>query len=303
MNSDRQYLRKAGLLVAGGGSALDLSEMHFRFSVHTADVESPNNAIIRIHNLSDDTARRVRGEYSSVVLQAGYEGAFGEIFQGSIKQVRFGKLNGVDKFLDIFAADGDIGYNFGFVNKTLAAGATSADVIDAAAKAMNVKTADLAKNHYTLPRGKVLYGMARDMVREVAATLGATWSIQNGELQLIPLRGYLPGEAVVLNKATGMIGIPEQTEQGISVRALLNPRLRIGGLFRLNNNEITQTQVNSIVAFNDHKALVQRAPMSGDGTYRLLMVEHVGDTRGQEWYSDLVGLAFDPSVAQVADGL
>jgi hypothetical protein len=36
-----------------------------------------------------------------------------------------------------------------------------------------------------------------------------------------------------------------------------------------------------------------------DGFYRLYQVEYIGDTRGQEWYSELVGLAVDKSSDKV----
>ena len=42
---------------------------------------------------------------------------------GLIKQVRIGRENGTDTFLNIAAADGDKAYNFAVVNATLAAGA------------------------------------------------------------------------------------------------------------------------------------------------------------------------------------
>lgn len=306
----QQWIRKAGLLVgaqpvvrdrplAHDGEGLDVSEMRFKFEVRTADVQSPNNCAIRIYNLSEDTMRRVRGEFKRVILQAGYEDSYGVIFDGTIKQLKTGKENATDKYLEIYAADGDLGFNFGTVNKTFAAGSRPEDHIEEAVRAMGLVLADIPNNNYTLPRGKVQYGLARAQMNIAAKTLGASWSIQGGRAQMIPLQGYLPGEAVEINAATGMVGMPEQTDQGITVRTLLNPRLRIGGLIRLNNNDVNRMQVKDIVAFNSYKAKVQSAPMSGDGLYRLFAVEHIGDTRGQEWYSDLIALAVNQSAGAV----
>jgi hypothetical protein len=97
-------------------------------------------------------------------LQAGYEGgSYGAIFNGSIKQVRRGRDNPTDTYLEILAADGDVGRNFGIVNTTLAAGVIPADQLAATIKAIDLPagfTPDLPKT--ALSRGKVLYGMARD---------------------------------------------------------------------------------------------------------------------------------------------
>ena len=46
------------------------------------------------------------------------------IFRGSIKQVRKGRVNQKDSYLDITAADGDEAYNFSMAALTLAAGTT-----------------------------------------------------------------------------------------------------------------------------------------------------------------------------------
>lgn len=321
MTAEKQWLRKASLIVLppkpeGVGffepslealptsqQGLDLSELRFTFLVQNADVQSPNNAVIRVYNLSDETARKIQGEYSRVVLQAGYQStSYGVIFDGTIKQFKRGREDAKTSYLDILAADGDIGYNFGVCNRTLAAGSTPQERMQALSQAMGISTTvteGLSSTGGVLPRGKVLFGMARDMMACEARTQGATWSIQNGTVQVIALAGYLPGEAVVLNALTGLIGIPEQTEDGIRVRSLLNPRLRIGGRVQINNkdiNQLVQQNPNAApVPFNQYTGIQLLAKVTNDGFYRLYVVEHVGDTRGGEYYSDMVCLAVDKS--------
>lgn len=304
MSGARQWLRKASLIVVEGEKGLDLSEMRFTFSVQNADTQSPNNASIRVYNLSDATARKVQGEFSRVVLQAGYEETgYGVIFDGTIKQFRFGREDAKTKYLDILAADGDLGYNFGVINKTLAAGSSSGERVQALTDALRqrgvVAGKGLDATGGVLPRGKVLFGMARDLMRNEARALGSTWSIQNGQVQVVPLSGYLEGDAVDLNSLSGMIGIPEQTEDGIRVRCLLNPRLRIGGRVHINNADVNQLiQQNPAAApvpFNQWTGIQLLAKVTADGFYRLFVVEHKGDSRGQEWYTDMICLAIDHS--------
>jgi len=194
--SNIQYGRKASLLVVEGEEALDLSEMHFKFQTAQQDEESPNNCSIRIYNLNPATVKKIRGEYSRVVLQAGYEGgAFGVIFDGTIKQFRVGQENDAKTtYLDILAADGDIAYNFARVNSSLAAGTS-------AGERLAIVVAEMTKHKVTkgeflipstggvLPRGKVLFGMAKAIMRAEVQNLGATWSIQDGKVNIVPLTG------------------------------------------------------------------------------------------------------------------
>jgi hypothetical protein len=322
--SDRQlYLRKANLVVFEGDApfvgdlplgefdrrGIDLSEMKFRFRCQNADVSSPNNAAIRVYNLSQRTVKKLQAlEYSRVILQAGYEPNHGVIFSGDVKQFMVGRENATDTFLDIFAADGDIGFNQGVANFVLPAGSNAADHIRAAAQAMGLEVSripDLAGTSPRLARGRVGYGMARDLMRDAAASIGATWSIQQGKIQVIELGGYLDGEAVVLNAATGMVGIPTQTDQGITVRSLLNPKMRIGGLVQMNNADITkliqQDGQAYGVPFNQWTGIQYAAKIAdgSDGLYRVYVAEHHGDTRGPEWYTDLTLLAVAPATGRV----
>ena len=304
MTGQRQYLRACKLIVAtAGGSGLDLSGLHIKFSIKKADAQTPNTAEIRVYNVAETTVARIRKEFSRVVLQAGYEANLGVIFDGNIKQVRFGRENGTDTYIDIAAGDGDDAYNYAVVNTTLAAGASQRDQINAAASPMSergVKPGYIGETGETkLARGKVMYGMARDYMRQSAEASDTTWSIQDGKLQFVPNTGVLPNQAVVLNSKTGLVGQPEQTNDGIKARCLLNPMLKIGGKVQINEKDVAQAKL----ADTSKDAQANKpADIAADGFYRLLVVEHSGDTRGNDWYSDLICLDIDatqPSDKQV----
>lgn len=300
-NDERLWLRSCRLIVSQDDKGLDLSEMHIKFQTYNADVQSPNHAAIRVYNLSEETVKKIRGEFSRVTLQAGYQnGTEGVIFDGNIKQFRIGKEQATTTYLDILAADGDEGYNFGVVNKTLAAGSTPAERVAVATSAMGAEPGySMNFTGGVLPRGKVLFGMARDEMRKISNSHQATWSIQNGKVQVLPLQGYLPDEAVVLNSLTGLIGLPEQTEEGLRVRSLLNPRIQIGGLIKVDQKAVNQTlQQNPNAApipFNQYAGVQLLANISADGTYRVYVAEHSGDTRGNMWFTDMICLAVDQS--------
>lgn len=302
--------RKSLLVVRRDDKGLDLSAFRHTFKVNQMDSETPNTAEITIYNLKDETVAKIRGEFDSVVLQAGYEkGAFGTVFAGTIKQFGIGRENSRDSFLTLFCADGDIGYNFGLVASTLAAGSTMRDAIDTAAKAFKeggveprpiIPPALGAGQTYI--RGKVLWGLARSIMRDAARSLDAAWSIQDGEVRLTPLTGYAPGEAVVLTSATGLIGVPQLTNDGVSMRCLMNPRIRVGGLVSIDNkliNQVVQQNPSDIRRFNSFTAPSPLAKINADGLYTALVVEHDGDSRGGQWYTDLVCLAVQSDTGKV----
>jgi hypothetical protein len=317
-----QFGRAASLIVSTGPTStqgLVLSQLsadtpeglRFKFEIEANDVETPNTARIRVYNLSADTVNLVRQEYSFVILNAGYGGNMGQIFQGTIKQFRVGKERNVDSFLDIFAADGDIAYNFAIVNASLKDGSTPADELQqyvqafqAASPQQNISQDPNALAYLTEsyippgavnPGGKVAFGLARDYMRDLANSGNVRWSIQNGVVTIIPITGYLPGEAIAINSLTGMVGVPEATEEGLIVECLLNPLIKVGAAIQLNNNDITTTQIREQLfpSINSLNFVAKVAPTANDGYYRVLVAEHRGDTRDLDWYTKLTCLLID----------
>lgn len=284
-------------------TGFDLSQMHIKFAIRQSDVETPNTAVIRVYNLKQETVGQIQSlsgpltaSGGRVILQAGYEDLtdFGVIFDGLIKQVRVGRENATDTYLEILAADGDNAIRLSLVNRSLAAGSKVADRLNVAQQA-------LAQHGVTqgyvpalpsvgLPRGKVLFGLARALARNEADNAGCRWSILNGKFQLIPLTSYAPDQAVVLTSKTGMIGLPEQTQDGIHVRALLNPNLKIGRRVQIDNKSIQQQPIDL-----RYTAINYFPSIATDGFYRVMVSEHSGDTRGEEFYTDMTCLQIDPS--------
>lgn len=290
-----QYLRRLNLIVFGNDlDGLDLSQLRIKFSVKRSDTMTPNVADIRVYNLQEETALRIKKEFTRVVLQAGYESNFGVIFQGNIKQVIIGRESATDTFIDIIAGDGDRAYNFAIINSTIAAGATQQDQVNAAVAAMTPKgvTAGHIGEMPTeqLPRGKVMYGNARNYLRDVAQSTGKSWSIQDEKVTFVGKKTFLPGEAVVLTSKTGMIGTPNQTNEGVNVKCLLNPMIKIGSRIKIDNASIARYKINLSVPNSPANI---PAPLTADGVYFVLVAEHTGDTRGIDWYTSLICLNMD----------
>lgn len=300
-----QYLRKLSLVVSStSGETIDFADFRCVFSVRRGDIQTPNSADVRIYNLSDDTANTIAApEFTQLAISAGYAGNFNQIFSGTITQFRRGRENQKDTFVDLTAADGDAPYQYAPVSLSLVAGsAHPGGIAQALATALASKGITRAQwpafSTNPPPRGKVLFGLCRDELRKFAFNQNCAWSIQDGKLTFIPYAGYMPGEVPVISAATGLIGIPEQTPQGITMRVLLNSMIKIGQAVKLDNSTaIDLYRYGLDISSQASNALLSTSiKTNADGLYYVMVANHYGDTRGEDWYSDLVCLAIDATV-------
>lgn len=295
-SGDRKYLRKASLVVSSKTGSIDLSQTHFKFNIKQWDLQTPNSAVFRVYNLSDQTVQQIQDEFTAVTLQAGYEGSdFGIIFAGTIVQPKRGRENATDTFIDIVAADGDEQMNFAIVNTAIAAGsdyAARAKLLSEAAGVQPGYTADFPAGQ--LPRGRTYYGMAKDHIRDLALGTDTKWSVQNGLIQFVPLGGYIPGEAVVLTALSGMIGLPEQTQDGIRVRCLIDPKIKVGSRVNIDNKSIQRATLNLSIAGSTQNSFLPS--IEDDGFYRVIVNSMEGDIRGDPWYSDLICIGMNQAL-------
>jgi hypothetical protein len=293
----QQFGRTCTLLVSNSaGQALDLSQLRIKFSIKKSGIMTPNTAQFYVYNMDRTTAAIIRKEFTHVVFQAGYVGNYGVVFKGNIKWSTIGRENATDTFLNILAGDGDGVYNYSIVNQTLAAGSSPTDRLNTALTSMYnmglTKTYVGILPQNQLPRGKVMYGNARDVLKGLADTNNFTWSIQDGGVVFVSSNSYLPGTATVLTSKTGMVGTPEQTILGIDCKCLLNPKLKIHGRAKIDNRSVKAFQLQLNVPGSPENTPV---PLTYDGMYYISVAEHDGDTRGNDWYTHLQLLDKPPS--------
>lgn len=298
----RQYERKFTLIIGPDtGDALDLSAFRCVFRVERGDVQTPNSCRVRVYNVRRETASRAMREFKRLVLFAGYEGNFGVLFDGTIIQTRFGRESATDTYMDITAADGDSAYNFAVINTTLAAGSTVPDHLAACMKEMEKHGVTMGYTpEFTtkpLPRGKVMVGMARDYMRSIAKNTESSWSIQNGKVNIVPQTSYVPGDPIAINSKSGMVGYPIQTQNGVTVRTLLNPYIKVCQLVHLDSSAVQEYEYSLDLEQQAQNHLARLQNTLGDGYYYVMVSTHWGDTRGNDWYTEATCLSADAIVA------
>lgn len=287
----RQYKRVANVLVGKAGSGLLIQDLRISFEVVKASDSTPNSATIKIYNMTSDNQAKIKKEFVDVFLSAGYEGNVRLVFRGNIRHA-YTYREGNDIITEIDAGDGDRDYREAVMNETLAAGTTDKQLVERAASSMTggTKLGHTDASDKARTRGKVLTGNTRHVLSKIASGTNATWSIQDGVLQLVNVAGVLPSEAIVLNNDTGLLHAPKITEDGVETICLLNPEIGINGRIKINNRDVDTRPPGggADTGGEDKKPL---PGLSADGFYKVIKLTHKGDTHGSEWTSTTIGVA------------
>ena len=319
-DKNRQWLRYFRLVVAvdkDNQQAIDLSEFRCKFRISQAVIGKPCTAEITVYNVSQETVNRlgigtnvIENQGMRVIIEAGYQNHHGIIFQGVLWWKSVGRESETETFMRLVAATGDRARQYAVVNVSVAKGASQREIFDRVVAAMKEKGVDskqLPKIQFMdsrLPRGKVMFRMATDAMNGIADTNNFDWGYGVDGLVAIPKTPtYDPNEKViVLNADTGLIGRPTLDEDGLDVQALLNPNLEIGAKIQIDNASVQRNNYDTTVsedAVTKNQAVTD-AFLSADGVYQVISREHVGDTRGEDWYTNLIVVGVNSASRPIA---
>ena len=261
----QQFGRQWQLDIISDSETLSINNLRVAFEIDKTINEKPNPANFKIWNLNRNHINQLLSqEFKRVVLSVGYK-ELRTIYSGDITKVRIVR-DGMDFILSIECSDGHKAYTQARAETTLKAGASDEQIIKELQKTMpEIKTGTIeTQNKRKLPRGRVLCGDSREILNRVAKNNQADWSIQDGSLMFLPKDKVLNDESVLLSQESGMIGAPEQTDDGLELSCLLNPALQIGGM----------VQVQSIIEYFN-------------GEYKIVKLSHSGDGLSGDWISKM----------------
>ena len=124
--------------------------------------------------------------------------------------------------------------------------------------------------------------MSRDFLNQIAKSENATYYIEDGKANIIGAEDYIDSYIPSFGPETGLIGTPVQNDIGIECEVLLNPMLHINSLFHIDNTKITNYQYQ------------QGQPVRSldkAGIYRIIQMTHRGDTRGNDWVTEIQAIS------------
>lgn len=290
--------RKYRVIVSDiNGIGIDVSTLRCTFQIEKSLSETPNYAEIVLYNLSAQTENSIIKEGAKVILEAGYQNPqYGLIFSGDIVQPLRGKEDNTTYTLTLVSQDGDLFYNKGIINASFRAGQTQRDVLENIAKQSTnaLEIGQLSDNltPTALPRGKALFGLTRDYFRQIAKSEQAAFYINNNKIEFIKAMDLPTNEVIQLNGKSGLIGMPEQTEEGIQATCLLNPLLDLNKMVAIDLSSIQRQKA-------DRNSELKN--IAGAGIFKIIKIAHKGDTRGDEWYTEFTAVAQTGAVPVTGD--
>ena len=272
------FNRTASLkIIESTGQETDLSGLRVAFTVTKSISPTQNKAVIDIYNVSETTRSRILTRDNSIVLSAGYVGDHGEevVFRGSMLSFPVNKIPPIIQ-VRITAGDGSKALRETKISQSFEAGTSVKQVVTELAKDMGVAVRELGSQiQEQFSGGFSASGPVTPILDQVADKMGADWSIQDEELQILSQNETTGERVTVLDPASGLIGSPQsippdatqlaskaKTQSRFKVKSLLRPKLRPGDKVQVESQDVS-------------------------GLFKILSVKHKGDTHGKDWTSNM----------------
>jgi hypothetical protein len=258
----------------------EIEQLRVSFKVTKALTKDPNTCEIKIYNLSTETRAKLPGTGAKVLLRAGYQSTEEQIFIGDARVIE-SKQEGADWVTTIRCGDGERAILHARVSESFTPGTPVANAIRTLGKAAKIDIGNLDKvvagispsQQYT--QGYAAHGNLYKELGKALQFAGYELSIQDGALLALKPGEATTEEVIELSEASGLIGSPEsasgEKKEGknkapakpvLKVKSLLQGQLRCGRKLSLKS-----------IQYN--------------GLFRIVKVEHSGDTVGGDWYSSL----------------
>ena len=261
----------------------------FRIEKHAIQV--PVYSEITVYNLTGETESTIIKQGMQVIVEAGYEkGQYGPIFNGQIFQPIRVRENFVDYKLTLHCIDGYEKLSNNLINQTIGANSSAADRLKILSEKSDVPIPlsyvirDLKLDR--LPRGKTFFGEPKRYFSQIADDNNAAWYMIDGKMAVSRITDVSADEALVITPTTGLVGTPQQIQDGMAFRCLLNPSITISPDKPLMHVKIDQSQVRI------QKVQIRQLQTQLDQNMvcKVIGVTYIGDTRGNDWYCDVIGV-------------
>lgn len=255
-------------------NAITIRAMRVQFKIEKHIGNHPNKASITVTNLAPETRAAFSKVPLIVQLDAGYDGQLQRVFAGDL---RVGDTihKGPDVETTLEMGDGDTAYQFGHLSKSYSSGSKMIETVKDALGALGLPPPpgidQIQELQGAFAGGATFHGPAQKALTTVMTRVGMSWSIQDGKAVLLRDGEVRPGQAVVISEKTGMIGSPKLSAPKkpgealkLHVRKVLDARIVAGGTVSVESQDV-------------------------NGLFRVEHLEHVGDYRGKEWYTNVIG--------------
>lgn len=275
----RQWMRIIEVSISGKGGSISVNEeMKIDFDVTKTIGSSQNTGTVTIWNLSKQHRGMLGEEFDKIELKVGYrDSGLSLLAKGDIRDVEHDKET-ADISSKIEFGDGDKAVNEGGVAKTFPKGTKPKEAFEYLAKQLPGAQIGKMEGLDELPaftRPVSFFGFAAREMDELGRQFGFYWSIQNGQVEAVKNDKAFQG-AILISSETGMVGIPTETDKGVKVKCLCNPRIAPNKTIDVRSEWLDEGSGRD-----------KRASDQGGGLYRVSSVKHSGTSRGEEFYSEV----------------
>lgn len=221
--------------------------LRIAFSVEKKAARESSKATLTINGLSKQTQALFDAADLPVIIEAGYLEQFGAVFVGKAYRTTHNRTP-PDVSTTLECADGGAEVRTAKGAWTYGKGAQTARIIRDVVAGLGLPLSSgsrITPNPATVPNGWAFAGLAANALDAITKATDLSWSIQDGQVQI--LDGAISGdgeEAVVLSQTTGMIGAPQEGEvdsvtkqRRFTVRCLIQPRIRPERLVKIESTK------------------------------------------------------------------
>ena len=280
-----QYDRFAVLTVGQPGQDGALIEgLRIQFSIKKTEMAQPNTSAITVYNLQESVRNKLGTTGNVAILKAGYKQA--EELQRIICEMDVVDAQTTVSEPEVSTAlvcgDGVNKLRTVKTSKSFIPGKSAKDILAevVADAGMTLRSmGEIADEVFD--NGFSEAGPLNDILTKLSGKLAARWSIQNGEVQLTPIGQPADDTVLLLDNSTGLIGPPQRRNK---VGALETPGQKDGWIAR--SLLFPPAEPGSRVRLHSEISRI-------DAVFKVVAVQHTGDTHGQEWYTDLELEEFD----------
>jgi len=238
-----------------------------KFDIEKDDGSNPNKAKISIYNLSEESRNFIEQDKTALILQVGYGDNLSVLFFGDLAENGVtNKRVGADIITTLEAGDSEEIIKIANIQIGLAKGATNVQVLNQALAKLKLSLGPIIGfTPITYNHGFSFSGTISSLLDQLTAQLGVKWSVNDGEISILPLLVTEPGRIIKVGPRSGLIGTPTKTKELFKFNTLLNPDIRPG----------KKIFVESQIALGDEGATtkIQRGKYTGD--------THEGDWLGK----------------------
>lgn len=252
----------------GTNEILQIKDLRIKFKIVRDFSKHPNSADVEIFNLAPETRADLQERPLRVHLAAGYDGDNRLLAVGDVR-FSMSKMDDVNWVTLLQLGDGARAYAHARVRSHFPKNTTYRQVITSVANSMGmVVPPALAKDPQfdkKIIAGYAAEGPAQKELTRLLAPFGYEWSIQDGSLRILGQDKAESNGPLPIDEQHGMIGTPEfgspprsGKQPHMTCRLLLYPELTPG-----------------------EQVLLKSKAKSG--LFKLIKVEHSGDTGGGDW--------------------